>query len=35
MDVPGSSARTRSALAWTPEHPELIADIDQPGYFGG
>ena len=35
MDVPSSSARTRSALGWRPEHAELIADIDQPGYFGG
>lgn len=33
MDMPASSARTRSALAWTPEQPGLIADIDQDHYF--
>ena len=33
MDVPSSSARTRSALGWRPEHAELIADIDQDHYF--
>jgi nucleoside-diphosphate-sugar epimerase len=35
MDIPASSARTRAALNWTPEQPGLIADIDQPAYFGG
>jgi nucleoside-diphosphate-sugar epimerase len=34
-DVPTSSARTRALLGWTPKEPGLIADIDQPGYFGG
>lgn len=33
MDMPASSARTRSALGWKPEHPGLIADLDQPHYF--
>ena len=33
MDMPASSARTRSALGWKPEQPGLIADLDQPGYF--
>ena len=35
MDIPSSSERTRSALGWKPEQPGLIADIDQPYYFGG
>lgn len=34
MDIPSSSARTRSALGWKPQQPGLIADIDQPCYFG-
>jgi nucleoside-diphosphate-sugar epimerase len=34
MDAPASSQRTRAALGWRPEQPGLIADIDQPGYFG-
>jgi nucleoside-diphosphate-sugar epimerase len=33
MDIPSSSARTRSALGWKPEQPRLIADLDQPHYF--
>jgi len=33
MDIPSSSARTRSALGWQPERPGLIADLDQPHYF--
>ena len=33
MDMPASSARTRSALGWQPEQPGLIADLDQAGYF--
>ena len=33
MDMPASSARTRSALGWKPEQPGLIADLDQPHYF--
>ena len=35
MDIPSSSKRTRSALGWKPEQPGLIADLDQPHYFGG
>jgi nucleoside-diphosphate-sugar epimerase len=35
MDIPTSSTRTKSALGWMPEQPGLLADIDQPGYFGG
>lgn len=33
MDMPASSARTRSVLGWQPEQPGLVADLDQPGYF--
>ncbi|WKA26685.1 SDR family oxidoreductase [Bradyrhizobium roseum] len=33
MDMPASSARTRSALRWQPERPGLIADLDQGHYF--
>jgi nucleoside-diphosphate-sugar epimerase len=33
IDCPSSSERTRSRLGWRPEHPGLIADLDQPGYF--
>jgi nucleoside-diphosphate-sugar epimerase len=33
MDIPSSSARTRSALGWKPEQPGLLADLDQPHYF--
>ena len=33
MDMSASSARTRSALAWRPEQPGLIADLDQDHYF--
>jgi nucleoside-diphosphate-sugar epimerase len=35
MDIPASSARTRAALHWTPDQPGLLADLDQPAYFGG
>jgi nucleoside-diphosphate-sugar epimerase len=33
MDMPASSARTRSALGWQPEQPGLIDDLDQNPYF--
>ena len=32
-DMPASSERTRQMLGWEPTGPDLIADIDQPGYF--
>ncbi|HEX3763293.1 MAG TPA: SDR family oxidoreductase [Kofleriaceae bacterium] len=33
LDAPASSQRTREQLAWRPEQPGLIADLDQPAYF--
>lgn len=33
MDIPTSSARTRTLLGWEPKQLELIADIDQASYF--
>ena len=35
VDNPTSSALTRELLAWRPEHPGLIADIDEGHYFSG
>ena len=35
MDMPASSALTRERLGWTPREPGLLADLDQPCYFGG
>ncbi len=32
-DMPASSARTRSWLRWAPTGPDLLTDIDQPGYY--
>ncbi len=32
-DMAASSARTRSLLGWAPTGPDLLADIDQPGYY--
>ncbi len=32
-DMPASSARTQALLGWTPTGPDLLADIDQPGYY--
>jgi hypothetical protein len=34
IDAPSSSALTRKQLGWSPTQPDLIADLDQPGYFG-
>lgn len=33
MDMPASSQRTRSLLGWEPTGPDLLTDIDQPGYY--
>lgn len=30
-----SSARTRAILGWNPTGPDLLSDIDQPGYYVG
>ena len=30
-----SSARTRGLLGWKPEGPNLLAELDQPGYYAG
>lgn len=32
-DMPASSERTRSLLGWEPTGPDLLSDIDQPGYY--
>jgi nucleoside-diphosphate-sugar epimerase len=32
-DMPASSERTRSLLGWQPTGPDLLSDIDQPGYY--
>jgi nucleoside-diphosphate-sugar epimerase len=32
-DIPASSARTQSLLGWEPTGPDLLSDIDQPGYY--
>lgn len=32
-DMAGVSARTRSLLGWSPSGPDLLTDIDQPGYY--
>ncbi len=32
-DMPASSERTRSLLGWEPTGPDLLTDIDQPGYY--
>jgi len=34
MDLAASGAKTQSLLGWTPLQPGLLADLDQPGYFG-
>jgi len=33
LDMPASSGRTRALLGWEPTGPDLLADIDQPGYY--
>jgi nucleoside-diphosphate-sugar epimerase len=33
MNLAASSERTREALDWTPAHPDLMADLQQAGYF--
>lgn len=33
LDMPASSARTRSLLGWEPTGPDLLSDIDQRGYY--
>jgi len=35
LDLPASSALTQQWLGWKPREIGLIADIGQPGYFGG
>ncbi|WP_052364833.1 SDR family oxidoreductase [Halotalea alkalilenta] len=32
-DMSVSSARTREMLGWMPQGPDLLADLDQPGYY--
>ncbi len=32
-DMPASSGRTRALLGWEPTGPDLLTDIDQPGYY--
>ena len=34
-DMFASSARTRARLGWEPTGPDLLADLDQPGYYAG
>ena len=33
VDNPTSSKRTMERLGWTPEHPGILADLDNAGYF--
>jgi len=32
-DMPASSERTRARLGWEPTGPDLLTDLDQPGYY--
>ena len=34
-DMFASSERTRARLGWKPTGPELLTDLDQPGYYAG
>ncbi|ROM72996.1 3-beta hydroxysteroid dehydrogenase [Pseudomonas brassicacearum] len=34
-DMAASSAHTRALLGWTPNGPDLLTDLDQPGYYLG
>lgn len=34
-EMSATSARTREATGWAPAGPDLLTDIDQPGYFVG
>jgi hypothetical protein len=33
IDVPASSVLTRERFGWQPDHPGLIADLDEGHYF--
>jgi nucleoside-diphosphate-sugar epimerase len=33
-DIPASSAMTRATMGWAPQHPGLLADLRDAGYFG-
>ena len=33
MDMPSSSERTKAMLGWEPEHPTLLDDLENAGYF--
>ncbi len=33
LDSPASSALTQQRFGWKPEHPGLIADLDEGHYF--
>jgi hypothetical protein len=33
LDNPADNALTREALDWTPTHPGLLADLQEPHYF--
>jgi nucleoside-diphosphate-sugar epimerase len=35
VDMSASSERTRARLGWEPTGPDLLTDIDQPGYYTG
>ncbi len=33
MDMAASAAHTRAVLNWQPSGPDLLSDLDQPGYY--